>query len=782
MEFNRIRLARWHRVFGRPNRLRLLTAVAATGAVAICAFAYSKAHALQAGPSGKPGLRGILPKEVPADLSPDSFSAINGAWEKWGKDLSGLVTKLYSDDKLDAAGQRQLLKELEGKIHTMDKALSDPRYASLGDAIAAVRERLARRVDVALAMLDTLELNPEQVKAAKIEHEKAHALKHLDELAEYLQTIPGGTAWLGYVKANELRTALTASGAPAPIIATVEQKLASPSSADNAQQREFLARPAFRHLAHALSNLTHAEEIKTTGGDEQGLRSALTSLAGALEGYEDSGTTEDSHKVLDTLAAAEKAAIDDGDRLDAGVRPHYMNYNLMAVANDAALSKVLGDTQQSTGPVTDFILGANVSGTEWTTTTVSVRLEPSRNSARVELVLDGIVQSSTVGATSQANIYTAGYHRFGAVKEIRFDGENISTGPAQMTYVVPNNTTTGASTAMSGFPIFGAIADSIAVREANARRGESEAIAAERLQSRVLPEVDARVDKLIQDANSRLHKDLQKRLKDAGVYPESVRASTNQTYLRLSAEIADKQELAGDMAPSIGYEQAALVLQLHESLLTNGAHRMKFAGQTMTDAQVKAELERFLTLLAGRKIEIGKTGVSPTASPMRPVGPGATPPVPPAPGSQPPAPAPAPAPAAASQEPADNSQLVFDKDDPIRFTIENGELNLVLRAGIKQEGKEDIPTQSITVPLRLSVKGNQVLVDRGTVQVAPATANADRATQVVRAGVMRKKLESVFKPIALDAVIHVPREGRPDVDLTISDVKAFGGWLTILAN
>jgi hypothetical protein len=126
--------------------------------------------------------------------------------------------------------------------------------------------------------------------------------------------------------------------------------------------------------------------------------------------------------------------------------------------------------------------------------------------------------------------------------------------------------------------------------------------------------------------------------------------------------------------------------------------------------------------------------------------------------------------------------LVFDKDDPIRFTIENGEVSLVLRAGIKQEGKEDIPTQSITVPLRLSVKGNQIIVDRGTVQVAPATAGADRAQQVVRAGVMRKKLESVFKPMALDGVIHVPREGRADADLTISDIKAFGGWLTIMAN
>jgi hypothetical protein len=340
--------------------------------------------------------------------------------------------------------------------------------------------------------------------------------------------------------------------------------------------------------------------------------------------------------------------------------------------------------------------------------------------------------------------------------------------------VQPNNTTTGASTAMSGLPIFGRMADSIAVGEAERRRGESEAIAADRIQTRVLPEVDTRVDKLIQDANSRLHKDLHKRLREAGVYPTAVRATSNQTFLRLSAEIADKQELAGDVAPSIGYEKAGLVLQLHESLLTNGARRMKFAGQSMTDAQVKAELERFLSLLAGRKIEIGKTGVSAPPTAFKKVPPG-----PSAPGAKP---APAPAPAPAEEQSGDNSLLVFDKDDPIRFSIENGEVSLVLRAGIKQEGKEDIPAQSITVPLRLSVKGNQVIVDRGTVQVAPVTAGADRAQQVVRAGVMRKKLESVFKPMALDGVIHVPREGRPDADLAIADIKAFGGWLTILAN
>jgi hypothetical protein len=742
--------------------------------VAICAAAFSGAWALEGPSGGKSGLRGILPKEVPADLGADSFSGLNGAWEKWGKSLAESVGKLYTDDKLDAAGQRALLNELKGKLKTMDRALADPRYASLDDAIASVRGRLARRVDVALAMLDTLELNPEQVKTEKIKREKKHALRHLDQLGTYLGTIPGGNAWLGYVKATELRTALSDSGTNDQLIATVDEKLNSTSA--TAAQREFLSRPAFRHLAHALSNLHRAQDMKTTGGDEQAVRSSLTSLEGALEAYEENGTSGDAHKIQETLAAAEKAAIDEGDRLDEGVRPHYMNYNLTAVTNDAALTKLLGETQTTTGPVTDFILGANVSGTEWTTTTVTVRTEPSEHAAKIELVLDGIVQSSTVGATSQANIYTSGYHRFGASKEIIFDGTNISTGPARMMYVYPSNTTTGASTQFSGFPIFGRLADNIAVGEAEKRRGESEAIAADRVQSRVLPEVDARVDKLIQDTNSRLHNELHKRLKEAGVYPTAASARSNQTFLRLNVEIADNKELGGDVAIPMGFDRAGLVLQLHESLLTNSVHRMKFAGQSMTDAQVKAELERFLSLLAGRKIEIGKA-LSKGPVPLKPV---AAPGAPPAPAPAPAA-APAPAPAATSDS-GDNSLLVFDPDDPIRFTIENGEISLVLRAGIKQEGKEDIPTQTITVPLRLSVKNGQVLVDRGTVTVAPATANADRATQVVRAGVMRKKLESVIKPMALDGTIHVPRQGRPDADLAIVDVKAVGGWLTILAN
>ena len=146
----------------RPVTFRRVAASALIVGVAV-----SAAVALE-GPADRSGLRGILKNEVPTGLTPDSFSDLTGNWSAWGKGVSELVTKLYTDEKLDAAAQRGLLKQLQKKIHTIDKAIADPRFASLYDPLASLRGRLARRVDVDLAILNTLELKPEEVKAERI--------------------------------------------------------------------------------------------------------------------------------------------------------------------------------------------------------------------------------------------------------------------------------------------------------------------------------------------------------------------------------------------------------------------------------------------------------------------------------------------------------------------------------------------------------------------------------------------------------------------------------------
>lgn len=722
----------------------------------IVGVAVSAALALES-PSDKTGLHGILKNEVPSGLTPDSFSDLTGNWSKWGKDTSGLVTKLYTDEKLDANAQRGLLKQLQKKIHTIDKALADPRYASLYDPLASLRGRLERRVDVDLAILKTLELKPEEVKAQRVKAARAQALDQLSDLEADLNQVPNGSAWLPYVRANELRRALTSNQSDG-VIAAVQKKLDSGSSLKDLKQRQFLARPAFGKLSAALAKLQHAEQTTPGAADQKAEIGKFAALVAALEGYEDNGGAADARKVYETLDAVEKSAIDEGTLIDQAVREHYMNYNLQVVASQEMLNKLLGAQQSTTGPVTDYILGANVSGTEWTTTDITVDLRPGNTAANLDLILNGVTQSSTVGATSQANIYTSGYHRWGAKKPIRFDGKTVVTGPAEMTYVQPSNTTTGASTQYSGMPLIGRIADNTAVEQANMRRGESEAIAAQRIESRVLPDFDARVDQMIQGFDQRLKYNLRKRLRVAGVLPTTVSARTNTSYLRLSAEIASPDELAGDTGNPAGQSGAGLVISLHESLLNNAINQMKFAGQTMTDTQVAAELQRYLSLLAGRPIDFAAAAKKLAAAQA----------------SMPGAPAPAkPQPATDEQK---NSKFVFDQEDPIRFTIDDGQIKLVIRAGFKQEGQPDVPTQEITVPLRLVSDGGRMAIMRGTVGVAGGG-------RVLRSGAIKQKIESAIQPVLpLDPQIHVPRPGRPDVDLTVARISADNGWLTIWAN
>ena len=197
---------------GRPVTFRRVAASAL-----IVGLAVSAAAALDA-PADKSGLQGILKNEIPSGLGSDSFGDLTGNWASRGKGVSALVTKLYTDQKLDAAGQDH--SERAGKENPDDgqRLLADPAFASLYDPISSLRGRLARRVDVAVAILNTLELKPEEVKAEKVKAANANALEALSALESDLNTVPNGSAWLPYIHANELREALTSNkaGMPSP--------------------------------------------------------------------------------------------------------------------------------------------------------------------------------------------------------------------------------------------------------------------------------------------------------------------------------------------------------------------------------------------------------------------------------------------------------------------------------------------------------------------------------------------------------------------------------------
>lgn len=651
-----------------------------------------------------PGLRGILSKNLPNGLGPDEFSKVAGNWRAWAQELSELVTQLYTDQQLDLASQKSLLRELQRKIRTIDMALADPRFADLYDPLAKVRAQLARRVDIAEAILDTLEMTPEDVRRARVASATGEVLEALASLEQELAKLPRGSAWLLYIRADDLRQSLT-TGEQDGVVEFVEERLNTGKSLTDAKQREFLRKPEFKRLALAVGALRKARRTHVAPTDEELLRQTLAEFAHAIEAYEDQGTAAASRKARESLAAAGHLALDRGDRLEEAFRKHYLNYNLQVIASETALNKLVG-RRTTTRSIS-----------ETTTTQTRVNLLEGSDAARMELVIDGVSQRSTVDAPGQVPSDTLEDHRFAAVKSVQFNGVSLTTSPARMTRVTPNSLTFGAPPTDAG----------------------------QRVENRVLPELDARAEDVIRDTNRRLQDNLRKRLEQGGVSPLNVHTRSNTHYLRLGAQILEGGELGGDAGGPPVAPPSSLVLRLHESLLNNAINRMKLAGRTMTDEQIFDEVERYLSLLAGRSIKIRKL-------------------------SQP---------GAVAER---NWRLVFDKEDPIRFNIENGEINLVLKAGFKQHGKEDIPTQLITVPLRLTAKGDHIQVDPGTVEIAAAHQTFDRAAQIVRAGVVKKKLEQVIQPTLLDGVLHVARPGRSEVDFTIAHIEAENGWLTFAAH
>jgi hypothetical protein len=689
------------------------------------------------------GIRGIFAFEAPDDLSEESLTVFEGHWKAWGAELATEVLAFYEGEGLDVPAQRKVIAGLKSKIDTMDQALADARYKSIHDSLVNVRGRVARRVEMAEAILDTLELDPAAVKNEKITAARSTVSTAVADLKKDLGTIKGGSVWLPYVHADELQQAASSNEkavAASDLLKKVQGKFAGRKNLEK-QQQAFLVRKAFENVSSAVDGLVASLAVKPRKTNPELLREQLAELIEAIEEFEATNSSQAAQAVSAATESLNKNAVDGGDRIAAVTRNYYTNYNLQIAISESFLNRVVREQHKENGNIRDNVLGASVSGSQSTTATLGIDLKPSNDQARFDVTLNGVTRSNTTGVTSQATIYTSGYHTFNAAKEISFDGKRFNTGAGRIS-VNANNTTTGARTGASGLPIFGGIARGIAMREARKRSGESESITRTKIRQKVLPKFNKDVDKRFDTANTDIEDGLNARLKDAGVFPSATSYKTTDKMLRLSMRVSNKAELAGGKPSITLTPSTGMTLHIHESLLNNSVDRMKIAGRTMTESELKDELAAFLTKLLGREFKFSED-------------------------------------AAAKKPNAEPTILVFDKNDPLRFRFDDGTVSLSIRAGLKREGEEDIPTQIVTVPLTFSITDKNVLVKRGDVKVAPASRPESLAKQVVRAGVMRKKIESAMADRKDDKSVTIERDDKEDIVVTVAQIKALNGWLTI---
>lgn len=512
-----------------------------------------------------------------------------------------------------------------------------------------------------------------------------------------------------------------------------------------------LADPTYRRVGSLLAGL-HGQLKRRVDVAEAALDTAvangpevgknLTALLAALDQYEATQTKAGAADARKAYDAVRSSAADGGERMTQALSANYLNHNLRVDASQAFLTKLIGQNRTENGPVDDCILGAKVDGCQTTVSNVSVQLIPSATCARLNLVIHGQVNSSTQGVKQQATVYTQGYHQFTASKEVDFDGDQFWTGPAGVS-VSPYNNFTGAKTMVSWIPLLGGIAEGIALNAAENQRGESEAIAASRITDRVVPQLNDEVDRDFGPTGKRTAS-LQQRLatfRELGVYPETKSYKTSDRDLFLNARLMAADELGGAAPEPI--QGTGLSLHVHESLMNNSSDRMALQGRTITQDELRNLFEQRFSKLFNQSLTIKTVEQDPEAD----KGP---------------------------------NTMIFDKVDPIRFHAADGALNITVKAAFKQEGKEDIPPQIVTLPIKFSVQGNSIVAERGEVRVSPVDKPDNVAKQIARAGVIKTKFESALPRREHDRTVKFQREDKSTVNAVITRIDAVDGWLILL--
>lgn len=693
-------------------------------------------------PAQPAGLRGVLPIDVPATLGEDAFAALDGNWKEWGEKTAAEVAKLYAEETAGIDAQRQQLDVLKKKLLTMETSLKDARYRSIHEPLGSLYAALNRRVAIAEAVLDTLAIDPQKAASERLDGARQQVAKALKDLETELSTIKNGPAWLEYVRSAEIMKLVSdKKGTEAvPVLSAVHQKL-SPSDATAPEIRKFLDGSRLVALRQSLDQFVTVASAVDQPYNAEKLRAELVSLVGSIEKYEESQSSTDAAEVRKTFDMVRKSSSDHGNRVASAMSTHYFNFNLRVVASEKFLSKVASETTTKQGQVRDVILGANVSGNQTTTVTAGVDLKPSNDGIRLNLVIDGVARSNTVGVTDQANVYTSGHHVFKAWKPVLFDGNKFTTGAADIS-VRANNQTTGVSTKYDDVFLFGGFANSIARGEVAERRGQSEAIAAQRVSSKVLPEFNTEVETKIGDLNKDYEEKVNAKLRQKDLYPSAASYRSTEDDLRVSTRLMADHELAGGDGPFVSVPSSGFVLALHESLLNNSLDRLKIAGRTMSEDELGKEIENSFSELMGRKVNLTKKSDEATD---------------------------------AAKEPA---TFVFPEKDALRFRINNGQLTLAIRAGLKQKD-EDIPTQEITVPLMFRIEGTNFVVESGEISVSPVEAPANAGLQIARAGVVRNKVKNALPTRKFDRFINIDKDRQTPIQLGLAQVKAAGGWLTL---
>ena len=658
--------------------------------------------------------------KVPADITEESIEAIDSDFSK----VAGPLLRTLFDDQKPSDERATSASTLRDLVANLSAATTEKD---------SLRRRLQRRVNLIAASIEASQSSVEGSTTSASNLPTAAA-----STGTWLTTIPNGNSWVGYLHLEDLQKA----DVSADVLKQVSQNL-TPSSTMDDSQKSFASKPQLQHLKHAVDKAIRrtgfANDTEAAQGEQKYL---VETLIASLLSYE--------HDQLGSYAEEARAAWRSlrndcptaASHLRSVVNDNYFNHNLHFVVSEDLLSRLISDYRSESGCIAECIMGAWVTGSQNTNVDLRADIKPSTNRATFDMHVNGSVHSSTVATKSPATIWSQGNNSFWMNKSVFFDGRNVTSTAATFS-VSTSSQITGLKTKFDGIPIVRRIVRNIANQKIAESKPQSEALTAQKIRDAALPKFEDEANNQFSTANGTLNK-MFASLERRGVAPDSTSARSSNTHMALSSRTIGLERIGGSLQPPSALIATGAAVQLHESALNNAIDALGFQGRTILEKDVARELESALSDLFQREIKLTDN----TPEPVK-----------------------------ADGEPEPPTSFVFSKSDPIRVHFDKNQITLVLRAGVLQTGKEEIPEQIITIPIDMSLKGGKVVLEPGKIGIA-SKEESDRLKQITRANQIRRILSNRLIRRELDGTIDLQAAGDKTLPLTVTMIQLVDGWLS----
>ena len=408
--------------------------------------------------------------------------------------------------------------------------------------------------------------------------------------------------------------------------------------------------------------------------------------------------------------------------------------NLRLTVSESFLNRAIAQERVDPGPVRDVILGAQVTGQQKTVSKTRVDFIPSSEKARAALVLNGDVQSLTTGVTPQAKIDTAGQQQFVGVKEVYFDGVQLTTRHATV-FIRARNQTIGATTPLTGTLLEG-FANRIAYQAAERQKTAGEAVARDRLAEKLFPSFDGEVDAQLAKANQQLEP-LRKWLDSAKLLPSSQSVWTTDTHLFHELLLGDsKPETAIPEVNGPADGENGLRLSIHESLLNTLADR-GLKGFKTTDKKLRELEKQFSSAIAD--------------------------------GDDP----------ASAGTDGFVTDIEFDEVEPLTIRLERDRMVVTIKAHFKPAGQSVVPPMTVTIPYQAELIGNKIRLVAGKPRVVTQDRADPAAPQTFLETTIQKVVEAELIPLEFERTLPANLWPATGPAPRVTSIKSDNGWVNI---